>query len=316
MKNRRIILLVLLIATGFFTCRTTANDSITTVRKVPILNNHVFIPMDAEYSPFTGTNLRMRVGIAQTERIKYLALHLGDYELLSLEGQILYSDMNLYYKQRVKNWLAMFVNFDFTARIGTEFSTLFAEGVNTVNEFSIGWLMRVYHSDKQILSAKINISNFNAKIINFKNAFDNLANDTLVAVSQEVPALLGNIGVRYFYVPVKMIGIGLLADLAYGETFVREKSSFFYTIGIKAELDLGSITSIPLGIALNYYIASPPSSIQVQNQDVQVAGFRLVYTGANDFIISIGSSWGLIPVRSSDDPLNAYFGNIELNYYF
>lgn len=316
MQNRKIILSVLLFATGFFISRTTANDSITTVRKVPILNNHVFIPMDAEYSPFTNTNLRMRVGVAQTERIKYLALHLGDYELLSLEGRILYSNMDLFYKQRVKNWLAMFVNLNFTARIGTEFSTLFAEGVNTVNELDIGWLIRVYHSEKQILSAKINISNFNAKIINFKNAFDNLANDTLVAVSQGVPALLGDIGIRYFYVPVKMLGIGLLADLAYGETFVREKSSFFYTIGVKAELDLGSKTRIPLGIALNYYIASSPSSIQVQNQNAQEAGFRLAYTGANDFIISVGASWGLIPVRSSDKPLNAYFWNIELNYYF
>jgi len=258
----------------------------------------------------------MRVGVAQTEELEYLAIKVGDYQLVSLSGKIFFSSMNLHYQQRVKDWLALYVDLDFTARIGVEFSTLFAEGVNTVNHFNVGWLIRLWHTEKHLLSSYFNLSNYNASFVNLKNAFEGLKNDTLIAVSEKVPALIGALGMRYYYVPSDLLGIGAIAELDYGESLRRGEQTIFYILGAKVDLDLYGRTNIPLGFALHYYVSSNPSFIQVENDEAQILGFRIAYTGGNDFMIGFGGSMGLLPVESKDNPIRAYFGNIELNYYF
>ncbi len=293
-----------------------ASDSIPGTSKIPSLNGHKFIPMLDSYSPFIFTSVKMGVGLAQTENIEYLAIQIGDYELLSLEGDILFSDASVSYHQRIKDWLGIFVNYKFSARVGAEFSSLFVEGINTVNEFDVGWVMKVYESRKHILSTHFSINNLEAKVINFQDAFENLKEDSMVAVSQTIPSLIGSIGLRYAWAPNPLIGFGLVTELAYGEALIRSETKFFFNLGPRIDIDLSSKTRVPMGIALNYFVTSAPAYVTVKGSNTQALKLKIAYLGANDFIMGIGTAWAKIPTRSSEKNLNAFLGSLELNYFF
>ena len=284
--------------------------------RIPQLNGHIFTPMFDATSPFINTSVRIGVGIAQTEEVEYFAIHLGEYELLSLTGDVLFSDINVMYQQRVKDWLAMFAEYHFTARIGTEMSSLFVEGINTVHEFDVGWILKAYHSEKHILSTYFSINNLNAKFIDFTNILESISGDTLIPASRDVPALTGSVGLRYAWAPRSLIGIGLMAELSYGEALSRSTTKLFYKLGPKIDLDLSAKTRIPLGIALNYFITSAPAVVQDIEKRTQLLKLKFSYLGAGDFIIGFSTAWGKIPVNSSDEILNAFFANLEMNYYF
>lgn len=315
MNSLRFIVLTLIFCSLAF-IPIAASDSISYASRIPTLNGHIFTPMIDSYSPFIATSIRMGIGIAQTEDIEYYAIRIGDYELLSLEGNILFSDMSVQYQQRIKNWLAIFAEYHFTARIGTEFSSLFIEGINTVNEFDLGWVMKVYQNEKHIISTHFSINNVTAKFMSFENVIGNITTDSTVALSQTIPSLIGAVGVRYAWVPNSIIGIGLLSEISYGEALTRSKTRFFFKLGPRIDIDLSSKTRIPLGIALNYYITTSPAFAQVKERNTQLLKLKLAYIGANDFIMGLGFAWGKIPVNSTDRNLNASFGSLELNYFF
>jgi hypothetical protein len=314
--NRLRLILFTLIIFGLVFNPVTASDSIDCVSRIPTLNGHIYTPMIDSYSPFISTSIRMGIGIAQTENIEYYAIRIGDYEFLSLEGNILFSDMSVQYQQRIKNWLAIFAEYHFTARIGTEFSSLFIEGINTVNEFDLGWVIKVYQHEKHIISTHFSINNVTAKFMSFENVFGNFTTDSTVAISQTIPSLIGAVGVRYVWAPNSLIGIGLLSEISYGEALTRCKTRFFFKLGPRIDIDFSSKTRIPLGIALNYYITTSPAYAQVQEKNTRLLKMKLAYIGANDFILGMSAAWGSIPVSSTDSNLNAFFGSLELNYFF
>lgn len=314
--NRLILYLFICVINLGMYCNVHASDSIPGDYKIHSLNGHRFSPCFDYHSPFIFTGVRMGLGIGQTEDVEYFALRVGDYELLTLTGNIIFSDMNVKYQQRIKDWLALFLGYHFTARVGTQFSSLFVEGINTVNEFEIGWLIRLYKSEKHILSTHYNIYNAEANFIDFRNTLSKLQEDSLVAVSQNIPSLIGAAGIRYNYAPSKLIGIGILAEIGYGEALTRKKTKIFYKLSPKLDIDLSSRTRIPLGIMLNYFLTSAPAAAQVKETKTQLFRLKLSYLGANDFILGISTAFGLFPVQSSDRELKAFFGSLEMNYYF
>ena len=64
-----------------------------------------------------------------------------------------------------------------SGRIGTDMATIMADGVNTLSGGDIGWLIRIYKTDKFNLSATANVQNLTGNVINVSGYFEDIINN-------------------------------------------------------------------------------------------------------------------------------------------
>jgi len=106
--------------------------------KIPKLNGHVFLSSSYLRSSFISTSVQGDLGFGITSPIKVPGIDIGDYTILAFEGQLMFMDVNAFYQQRFTPWLAMFASFKMAGRVGTDMSTIVADGVNTLFGGEIG----------------------------------------------------------------------------------------------------------------------------------------------------------------------------------
>jgi len=302
--------LIMMSSVGLFA---SGPDSI--YRKVPSLGHHTFIPLDKNFNPFITSQLKIMVGTAQTESFDVAQILFNGKDIYTLAGNIFFSSVIIDYQQKVKDWLAVYIRYSLAARFGTEFSSLYTEGLNTLSGKEIGWLIKVADRPKHLLTANLEISDQRANFLNIDRLLLNLVEDTIITVSENIPALFGSVGLRYAYAPNDLFGFTIAGDMAYGESFIRQKTGLYFQGGFTAEINLNNRTGIPVGIAIKNLYTNIPSFNQISNKAINISGLKLAYTGGNDFVIGIDASWSRLPSKSNDY-LDTLLLLLQLNFFF
>jgi hypothetical protein len=285
-------------------------------KKIPQLNGHTFIPLVDANNPFINTHLKIGVGVAISEPVEYATLTIDGKDLYSLVGNILMSDVGLGYQQKIKSWLAIYFNFRFASRFGTQLSSLYAEGVNMVSGYDVGWLIKIHESKRHALSGHVQLSDYRANILHLDRLILNVIEDTIIATSENVPALLGVAGLRYVFAPNDLFGFGISGDFGFGESFDRGVTQVFGKINFFADIDLYNRTGVPLGLSAKYSNSSLPATNVSDDNQVSVIGMKLAYTGGNDYMFGIESSWLQLPSEANANYTNALFISIQFHLYF
>lgn len=284
-------------------------------RKVPSLGDHTYIPLDKNFNPFITSQFKIMVGTAQTESFDVAQIQFNGKDIYTLDGNIFFSSVIIDYQQRVKDWLAVYFRYSLAARFGTEFSSLYAEGLNTLSGKEIGWLIKLVDHRKHILSANLEISDQRANFLNIERILLNLVEDTIITVSENIPALFGSIGLRYAYAPNDLFGFTVSGEVAYGESFNREETGLYFQGGITAEINLYERTGIPVGIAIKNLSTNIPSFNQMSKKPVNISGLKVAYTGGSDFVIGFDASWSRLPSKSNDY-LDTLLVLLQFNFFF
>ncbi len=77
------------------------------------------------------------------------------------------------------------------------------------------------------------------------------------------------------------------------------------------------VWSVPIGFALgatvNTFLSSNDSSV---DENATSVFLRTSYTGRNDIIISLDTTWNKIPISQQSEKLNGMTSTISVGYYF
>jgi hypothetical protein len=287
------------------------------VNNLPRLNNHYFIPNSNTPSPFIKSHFGMNLGIAASEDFENIIFEIDDEKIIGLKGTLIFADLNFDYQQKIKDWIAFYLNVGITARIGTELQSMLATGVNTVTAFRMGWLVHIAEGERDKLSASIQINNYNANFINIGDflvdIIDGAANPS---ISKKVPILNVSLGLRYAHAFNEMFGFQGFGDIGYGESYERGKSSFVYNIGGLFDMNLATKTKAPLGFALFYNLNVSPDLVQVKEKFATNGGLKISYSGAPHFNLGLEVSRLSVPIPNVEEKVKSTSIFITSKYYF
>lgn len=313
--KKLIIILILSIAS----IHLIAQDEISTNKsKLPTLNGHSFPSMLNIKSSFITTSLRADIGLGMTSVIRIPGLKIGDREILAFEGQILFINADISYKQRFKDWLALYFSLKVAGRLGTDMSTILADGVNTIGGGEIGWLIRIMQSNKLNLSSRVYIQNYGGNFINVSKYFEDLINDVPnPRVYRKIPAMSVGAGILGAYAISRVFGLQFHGQIAYGESFKREESAQVYaSLGFMGDVDFNPVHEVPIGFGLGYALSSAPDVLMLEGGHANIFMGKIAYTGAQDFEIGLAYTFYKLSLESSDSDPSLSNLVLGLQFYF
>lgn len=286
-------------------------------RKVPVLNGHTFPSIGYFKSSFINTSLQADIGFGSTSVLQIPGIIIDDIEILDFEGKLLFVDINVQYQQRFTPWLALFMNINLAGRVGTDMSTILADGVNTITGGDIGWLVRITQSKKFNLSGSLNVKNLSGSFLNVTDYFSDLINNVPnPSVIKKVPAMIVGIGARGAYAFNPTFGLQFHTQFSYGESFERTQSQGYFTLGVLGDVDFKPIQNIPVGLSLGYTLTSAPEIVMSQGGVSNLFTGKIGYTGSNDFELGLQFSYYDVELESVKD--NPYLTKVmlTLKFYF
>lgn len=284
---------------------------------VPELNGHYFIPTSVIPGPFIKSYFTTNLGIAQSGEFENLILEIDGEKILGLKGTLLFTDLDFEYQQKIKDWIALYINFNLTARIGTELQSILTQGVNTVSTARIGWLIKIVETEKFMLSGNIQVNNHSATFISISEFVKELVRDSVVtSISRNVPILNMNGGLKFAYAINKTFGFQGFADVGYGDSYKRGVSDYIYRVGGAFDANLAFTTKVPLGFSIFYNSSKFPDLVQVADRSARNTGLKLSYAAGQHFNIGIELSRLVVPIPNIEQKVKSTSAVISSKYYF
>ena len=287
---------------------------------VPHLGGHQFMPSNYVRDPFIKTYVRNSLGIGKALDVKIPLVVIDGNELIALTGDILFLNLDFEYHQRVKDWLGVWGRFKVLGRLGSNTTALLSEGVTAVSGFDLGWLIKLHQTKNTQLSGSLGLTNSQSTIVNILDFINGIidgdfsSNNKLV---NNIPALRGELGLRYAWALNDLFGTYLLGELSYGQSSVeRNAGKFYYGLGGVLDFDLSTRTVFPFGVAVGALHNSLPRSGEKTKKSSQSIFVRIGYNAQTDFIISLETSMDFLPLSDTDKTLQAGLTTINLRYYF
>lgn len=285
--------------------------------KRPELNGHIFPAMAFMQPSFINTKLSANIGVGSTGILKIPGIIIDDHEILSFEGRIIFMQTDVSYQQRFNSWLAMYVSYTLAARIGSDVSTILADGVNTISGNEIGWKLKIRETDQLNVSGTVSLFNMTGNFMNVADYFRDLINDDpLASVTKKIPALAVGGGLQAAYAFNSKYGLQFNGRYFYGESFTRGSNQGFYSIGLSGDVDFYPQNRVPLGLALGYSLSSSPEVVMGEGGNSNLLIGSLSYTGSREFELGLQFNYYNMELPSIDN--KPYLSKIMLllNFYF
>jgi len=314
MKKLIYLLTILFIGSGSLCAQSSGSKA---EPKVPKLNGHMFLSSSYLRSSFISTSVQADLGFGITSIISVPGIDIGESNILAFKGQLMFFDVDAYYKQRFTPWLAMFISLKVAGRVGTDMSTMVADGVNTLSGGDIGWLIRIAHTDKLNLAGSVTLTNITGNFINVSEYLEEVIdNEPYPSVTKTVPSMLGSFGLRgaYAFNP----SYGLQANLAfgYGESLKRGTSQGYFAAGILGDLDFNPRRQVPIGLGLGYSITSAPTIVMSDGGSANLFLGKISYTGSDDFELGLQFTYYNIALSSVDEKPSVTKVMLNFKFYF
>lgn len=285
--------------------------------KYPALNGHRFSSTSYMRSSFITTHVQADIGYGQTSLLEIPGIQVGDYELFSFTGQVMYLDLDLQYQQRFTPWLALFATVKMAGRLGTDMSTILADGVNTMSGGSIGWLVRVMNTPKFNMSASVQLSRVDGSFINVPEFIEEVINnEPYPSVIKNVPSLTAGVGLRGAYAFNPSFGLQFNGDYFYGESFQRGNSTGYFALGVIGDVDFNPKREVPIGLSLGYVLSSSPLVVMENGGTSSLFLGRIRYSGSDEFELGLQLTYYGSYLNSIDDKAYVTKAMLTFKFYF
>ena len=289
-----------------------------TINNIPHLNGHYFVTNSRTPHPFINSSISTNLGLAKSGEFATELFQLGGVSIVGLSGQLVFADLDVYYQQKIKDWVAFYTHAGLTARAGSGTQSIISQGLNTVSSIRIGWLIEILKKPKYMLSGNFQINNHSATFIDISQLVEDFDEDHSFDkdIYQVVPMFIGNVGLRFAYGMNDLIGCQLYAEGGYGESFKRGESNFTYRIGGLVDVNLYQHTDIPIGFLIYYNSTTIPDYVQVENKAASNYGFKLAYTGGAHFNFGLEVSKLRIPIPGASENVPGSSFILSSHYFF
>lgn len=286
-------------------------------QRIPVLNGHKFLSTSQMKSAFISTNLQTDIGYGSTSLIKIPGFDYNGANLFSFQGKILYVDFKLQYQQQFTDWLGLFISMKLSSRIGSDLSTIIADGVNTVSGGDIGWIVKIKETDKLLLSATIKANNLTGNFIDVTKYLEDLIDgEPYPSLSKKIQATSVGLGIRGAYAFNKTYGVQFNADALHGESMQRGTTDTYYSIGILGDIDFYENQNIPLALALGYSISSTPEISMNDRGFSNIFLGKLGYSGSDDYELGLQFSTYQVNLKSVESNTRISKAMLGIKFYF
>ncbi len=314
MKKLIYLFTILFLGSGSLCAQSSASNA---APKMPKLNGHMFLSSTYMRSSFISTSVQADLGFGSTSILTLPGIEIGDYEILAFKGQLMFFDVDASYQQRFTPWLAMFVSLKMAGRVGTDMSTIVADGVNTLSGGDIGWLIRITQTDRLNLSGSISLSSITGNFINVSGFIEEVINnEPYPTITKTVPSMIAILGLRGAYAFNPSYGLQLNLAYGYGESLERGTSKGFFSIGALGDLDFNPRHQVPIGLGLGYTLSSAPLIMMRDGGAASLFQGRIAYTGSDDFELGLQFTYYKIALPSMDDKPFVKKAMLSFKFYF
>ncbi len=282
--------------------------------KSPKIGNHIFTPITHSSLPFTNSYFSTVTGLGGTSGLVSIPENLP---IRGLAGEVTFIEMGFTYQQRVRDWLAAYIDLTISARVGTELQSILTQGVSTITSFDIGWHIKLLEGDKSRLSMIVELQNHKGSFVNVLGFVKDIINDhPNPTINETIPLLAGATGFRYAYALSETIGFKASSKLGYGETYTRGIYGFVFDAGAGIDINFYPRFSVPVGLVFIYDITSMPDFVYVEGEKSQMIQAKIAYTKAADFSLGIELSYMKYPFKNQPRPVTLNFAALAARYYF
>ena len=253
------------------------------------LGDHFFTPHNLVKSPYILTYLRTSIGIGEISNIKTPFFIIGENQYKFSQGDVFTALLAFEYQHAVKEWLAVYIQFNLVGKLGSSINTALLHGVNYATAFNIGWIVKAIRSERFYLSPTLELNRGNYSSISIRQFVNDILNEsprpTLLSSNN---VLNGILGLRAAYGLTHFIGLEGLANLGYGETVQKSlDNTWFYVLGLNVDMNFTKIFQVPMSISVGYMHSSYPKG----NNDIifenNVGVVQFSYIGRRDIVLSL-----------------------------
>ena len=284
----------------------------------PALAGHTFLSTDLVPDAFVRTYVRNSLGFAQALDIEFQTVVVRGDTLTVLDGDLVYAVLGFEYQHAVKDWLAARFGVAARTRLGTQVSSLVAEGVTVNGGVEFGWLARLHESRTTSLCGDLSFSNQTYTVIDVEqfvqDVIDRVPDPALI---DEVPTVRTVGGLRFAWAASRAFGVTLLGEGSYGESPRRQEGdSWEYGLGASVDFDAGVAFGIPLGAAIAYRQSSLTALSSEDAKNTYQTALRLAYNGKPDFVFALDLTGALNRDSGRNEAIKAGGATISMRYYF
>jgi hypothetical protein len=298
-----------------------AGDSANAGQTRPVLGGHAFVPYSAVDAPFITTHLRSTLGYGSAVDMKVAYKNLDGEIVKESQGDLLYTNLQLEYQQRVLQWLAINGQMLLNGRIGQDATTLLAQGITGVTGAQLTGVARVAERRNWLLSGTLGISSTNITGIRLLDFAREVVDSGKITPDNKLirsgSATRGSVGLRFAQGLNGLFGYTLLAEEGFGDSFRDgESSASSYRLGGTVNFDFRPKYRVPVGLLAGYLVNSLAPIGGDINGNMESYLFQVAYTGRKDFSIALESSYSTVPLNQSNERLKFNATQLTMRYYF
>lgn len=265
---------------------------------IPTLNEHRFISNRLAVEPFIKSSFRLNMGIGESQRVRLPSVEIGDTVIVPSAGTLVFANLHAQLNIQLNKSVAYHFGAGFSARVGSQPSSMYSNGLSTVAGIHNAWKIRLFSNDKHYLSTMLGISTYNASVINVSQ----FVNDIILGVpnaglSKEVNVLRGFTGLYYAVAFGSVVGLNLNGQYFYGDSFEPGKSIHQVTGTAALDINLFPKTRIPLGASFAIGYIAHPEYTAVELNATTISSTKIAYTGSDSFVISLDTSTFVAPYQ-------------------
>jgi hypothetical protein len=298
-----------------------AADSTHAAQVLPELAGHMFIPNSGVEAPFITTHLRSTLGAGRAIDMKVSFKNLDGVIVRESHGDLLYSNLELEYQQRVLRWLAVNAQMFLNGRVGQDAATLLSQGVTGVVGTQLTGLARIAQSRNWMLSGSLGMGTTSVTSIGLLDFAREVADSGKITpdnkIVKTISATRGSVGLRFAHGLNPLLGYTLLAQEGFGDSFVAGKGSVSsYRLGGTVSLDLRPKYRVPIGVLAGYNVNSLAPYGSDVNGILRSFLFQVGYTGRKDFSLSLESAFTKVPLNQNNENLQFNSAQMTMRYFF
>jgi hypothetical protein len=255
---------------------------------MPQLGDHVFIPVMALTEPFITTFVQSTVSLGKTTNATVPVFDLESGEIIGFApADQLLAGIGFRFQHAAKDWLAVGLDLHIVGVLGTNTTSLVAEGVTGTLGYNLGWQMRIYRSRKFLLSGSVGLGNRAATFVNLLDWVNGVIEDTGVPLVRARQSLRGVGGLHAGWGISRRFGLLGSLEAVYGESYDGTgQNAWSSDARMALSYDMEHDIKVPLGLALAGGFFENDTSGNTQ-EGVWFWSVRLAAQGRRDFSIGL-----------------------------
>ncbi len=283
----------------------------------PRLAGHAFTPNDLVPDPFIKTFIRNSVGVGSAVDVVVPVAVIDGDTLIGFEGDVMFALLEFEYQHAVRDWMAARGRLTVQGRLGTNVGALLASGITAAAGFEFGWLVRLFETDRTLLSADVKLANNSFTFINLSDFVRDITQGQPPQLVRNTPSIRGGGGLRFAWGVSPLFGLTAAAATGYGESVERNsEDQWYYEVGTTLDFDLLAVSAVPLGVVLGYKHDSFPEEGDDVTDDVDQGLVRVAYNGRSNFVVALDFTGERFRSKNLNQIVNFRSIAINLRYYF